>query len=208
MPCTAHTKAKPPNKSKRAAHRPTKFSAELGEEICELVASGWLMKHAARNFGIPPETVCRWVVRHEAFREAYAVARAQRTEIWAEEIIEIADDATRDYTTDEHGNCVFNVENVHRARLRIEGRKWIMARLDPRLWANRPEIRVEDDWSLLSVEEREGGEAQKLIGVAEKQPGPGGEEVPGHPHPLNENPPAARGPFAPVTPQDDRARGR
>ena len=103
------------------------------------------MKDAARHFGIPPETVCRWVVRHEAFREAYAVARVQRTEIWAEEIIEIADDATRDYTTDEHGNRVFNRENVHRARLRIEARKWIMARLDPRLWGYRQEIRVQND---------------------------------------------------------------
>ena len=103
------------------------------------------MKTAARRFGIPPETVCRWVVKYEAFREAYAVARGQRTEIWAEEIIEIADDASRDYTIDEHGNCVFNVENMHRAKLRIEGRKWIMARLDPRLWGNRPEIRVKHD---------------------------------------------------------------
>ena len=137
MPHAVRPKAKPPNKSKRAAHRPTKFSAELGEEICELVASGWLMKHAARNFGIPPETVCRWVVRHEAFREAYAVARTQRSEFWGEEIIEIADDATRDYTTDEHGNCVFNVENVHRARLRIDARRWQMVRLDPRLWGDR-----------------------------------------------------------------------
>src|ERR1051325_1065366 len=120
MPCTAPPKAKPPNEPKRAAHRPTKFTPELGENICELIACGWLMKDAARHFGIPPETVCRWVVKYEGFREVYAAARAQRTEIWAEECIEIADDATRD--TDEQGNCMFNVENVHRARLRIDAR--------------------------------------------------------------------------------------
>jgi hypothetical protein len=140
MPCTAHLGAKPPNKPKRAAHRPTKFTPELGENICELIACGWLMKDAARHFGIPPETVCRWVVRHEGFREAYAAARAQRTEIWGEEIIAIADDAMGDYTTDEHGNCVFNVENVHRARLRIDARRWQMVRLDPRLWGDRQQI--------------------------------------------------------------------
>jgi hypothetical protein len=54
----------------------------------------WLMKDAARHLRIPPEMVCRWVVKHEAFREAYTVARVQRTEIWTEEIIEVADDAT------------------------------------------------------------------------------------------------------------------
>ena len=125
------------------------------------------MKDAARHFGIPPETVCRWVVKHEDFRQAYAVARAQRIEVWAEEIIEIADDATRDYTIDKDGNRIFNHESVHRARLRIEGRKWVMARLDPRLWGNRPEIRVKDDWSLLSVAERE-AKVLDLIGVAKK----------------------------------------
>jgi terminase small subunit-like protein len=145
MPSTAHSKAKPPNRPKRPAHRPSKFTPELGEKICELIACGSLMKNAARHVSISPETVCRWVIKHEGFREAYAVARAQRTEIWAEECIEIADDATRDYTTDEHGNCIFNVENVHRARLRIDARRWQMVRLDPRLWGNCPEIRVKHD---------------------------------------------------------------
>jgi hypothetical protein len=86
------------------------------------------------------------------------LARAQRTEIWAEECIEIADDATRDYTTDKHGNRVFNHESVHRARLRIEARQWQMTRLDPRLWRDRQKMGVKGDCSpLLSVDEREEG---------------------------------------------------
>jgi hypothetical protein len=56
MPRTAHSKAKPPTKPKRPAHRPTKFTPELGEKICELIACGSLMKDAARHVGIPPET--------------------------------------------------------------------------------------------------------------------------------------------------------
>jgi hypothetical protein len=75
MPRTAHSKAKPPTKPKRPAHRPTKFTPELGEKICELIACGSLMKDAARHVGIPPETVCRWAIKHEGFREGYAVAR-------------------------------------------------------------------------------------------------------------------------------------
>ena len=156
MPYTVHPKAKTRATSKRAAHRPTKFTPELGEKICELVACGWLMKDAARRFGIAAETVCRWVVKHEDFRAAYAVARAQRTEIWAEEIIEIADDATGDYPTDKDGHRIFDSENVHRARLRIDARKWQMVRLDPRLWGDRQELTLKDeDWSLLSTEEGE-----------------------------------------------------
>ena len=40
--------------------------------------------------------------------------------LWAEQCIEIAKDATSDYTTDEHGNRVFDQENVHRVKLRID----------------------------------------------------------------------------------------
>ena len=84
MPSTALPGAKPPNKPKRPAHRPTKFSAELGKEICALSASGWSMKDVARYFGISPETVCRWVVRHEGFREVYALAREIAADAMAE----------------------------------------------------------------------------------------------------------------------------
>jgi terminase small subunit-like protein len=91
MPHGVHPKAKPTTKPKRAAHRPSKFTRALGEKICELVACGWLMKDAARHFGISPETVCRWAIKHEAFREAYGVARAERAQFWLEQCIEIAD---------------------------------------------------------------------------------------------------------------------
>src|SRR5215469_11188777 len=33
----------------KPAHRPTKFTADLGERICELMALGWFMKDAARH---------------------------------------------------------------------------------------------------------------------------------------------------------------
>jgi hypothetical protein len=167
MTRTIRPKANTPAGPKRPAHRPTKFTPELGEKICELVACGWLMKDAARQFGIPPETVCRWVVKHADFRQAYTVARAQRTEIWAEECIEIADDAMGDYTTDKHGNRVFNSENVHRARLRIDARKWQMARLDARLWGDRQEIDLKHDWANLTVAERV-RKAMQMLDMAEE----------------------------------------
>ena len=119
--------------------------------------------------------------------------RIERTQVWGEEIIEIADDATRDYTTDQHGNRVFNHESVHRAKLRIEARKWQMARLDPRLWGDRQQIDMKSDWSLLTQEERR-RKANELIATIRdlrappEQPPPliyrpeeaPGDEIPGH----------------------------
>ena len=113
-----------------------------------------MVDEGRRHFGIAPETVCRWRLKHADFREAYTLARRLRTEVWAEECIEIADDASGDYTIDKHGHPIVNTENVDRTRLRIDARKWQMARLDPQRWGNRQEIRVTDDWTQLSGEER------------------------------------------------------
>jgi hypothetical protein len=84
MPHIICPKAKPPTKPKRPAHRPTKFTPELGEHIGALIASGWSMKHAAHHFGIPPETVSRWAIKHEGFREVYALAREIAADATAE----------------------------------------------------------------------------------------------------------------------------
>src|SRR4029079_10284467 len=84
MPHAVHPTAKTPSKLKRPAHRPTKFTPELGEQIGALIASGWSMKDVARYFGISPETVCRLVVRHEGFREIYALAREIAADAMAE----------------------------------------------------------------------------------------------------------------------------
>lgn len=51
----------------------------------------------------------------------------------AEEILEIADDAAGDY--DAEGR--FRPENVQRARLRIDARKWILSKLAPHRYGDR-----------------------------------------------------------------------
>ena len=58
----------------------------------------------------------------------------------ADEIIEIADDARNDWVMRD-GQRVFDRENINRARLRIDARKWLMVRLAPKKWGNRSVIR-------------------------------------------------------------------
>jgi terminase small subunit-like protein len=68
-------------------------------------------------------------------------------------MLEIADDASRDYGPDGK----LNKENVLRARLRIETRQWMIARLDPRLWAEKRQIdaTVATSVAEMSPEQRE-----------------------------------------------------
>jgi hypothetical protein len=53
-----------------------------------------------------------------------------------EEILEIADDASRDTIQTEHGQRADN-EWIARSRLRVDARKWLMARLAPKKYGDK-----------------------------------------------------------------------
>ena len=64
-----------------------------------------------------------------------------------DDILEIADDTSQDYLIDDHAKMVLNNDNINRARLKIDTRKWIICKLVPRVYGNK------DDKSNLSHEE-------------------------------------------------------
>jgi hypothetical protein len=56
---------------------------------------------------------------------------------YAEEIIEISDDGSKDTYIDEKGKQVIDREVIARAQLRIDARKWYAARLAPRKYGDK-----------------------------------------------------------------------
>jgi hypothetical protein len=154
MPHTIRPKAKGPAKGKRPAHRPTKYTPELGLKICDAIAGGLSLTKAAAKFNLPAETVCRWTVRHPDFRQQYMQARETRTDLLAEQILDIADDGGQDWHEDSKGKKKLDREAVLRSRLRVDARQWQMARLDPRLWGDKQSLDVSASIMMLTPEER------------------------------------------------------
>lgn len=83
--------------------------------------------------GLPnEETIYRWVINIEDFSKKYRLAREMQQERHLDELIEIADDPpplTPMGTTDSGA--------VQHARLRIDTRKWAMARLSPKKYGEK-----------------------------------------------------------------------
>ena len=83
----------------------------------------------------------RWLASNQKFRRSYALARECQAEDFAYEILEIADDSSRDYVkktgADGKVTWVFDKEHIARQRLKIKALKWIMARMAPRKYGNR-----------------------------------------------------------------------
>jgi hypothetical protein len=117
--------------------RPTLYSDALGERICELVISGLTLREITKAEDMPGRTtVFKWLARHEEFRDQYARAKELQAELMEEEILEIADDGTNDWRDRQvrDGWVVREVdtEHINRSRLRVDTRKWIMAKRLPK----------------------------------------------------------------------------
>lgn len=88
------------------------------------------------------QTFFRWLRENDKFSEQYARACEERSYMHAEEILEIADDARNDYMEklDDSGNLLgytLNGEHVQRSRLRIDTRKWLMAKQNPKVYGDK-----------------------------------------------------------------------
>jgi hypothetical protein len=83
----------------------------------------------------------RWLAEHQEFRDQYARAREAQADYWAEEIVEIADDGTNDYVDRQNKDGstyeTVNSEHINRSRLRVDTRKWLMARMAPKKYGDR-----------------------------------------------------------------------
>lgn len=60
-----------------------------------------------------------------------------QADLFADEILEIADETGTDLTTDDKGKVTVEHEVVARSRLRVDARKWLMARLAPKKYGDK-----------------------------------------------------------------------
>ena len=131
---------KKPSPKKRKTGRPSLYSDKLAAKICERLAEGETLRSICRDEKMPGKTtVLRWLgdEKNADFRTQYAHAREMQADRFAEEILEIADDGSGDWSTDKDGKKTLDHEHVQRSRLRIDTRKWLMARMAPKKYGDK-----------------------------------------------------------------------
>lgn len=108
--------------------RPSIYSDELADAICEAIAtgqhSGALHRILERRDDFPAEgTVYRWLDEKPAFKEKYLRARERQQHRESDECIVIADEAV----------------DPNKARVQIAARQWRAAKLAPKTFGERVE---------------------------------------------------------------------
>jgi len=134
----------PKSKATSKTGRPSKYSPETVKAICAQLMMGKSLRSICQAEDMPSQTtVYEWLQMHKEFAEKYAHAREIQADTYADEIADIADDATNDWmrtnNPDDEGYRV-NGEHVQRSRLRIDARKWMAGKLRPKKYGDKLDI--------------------------------------------------------------------
>lgn len=131
-----------------AGGRPSKFTQELADEICERISEGESLRRICLSEHMPERrTVFSWLMKpeFEGFQHQYTRARELQAENFADEMNDIADDGSNDYmeNVDDQGAVIgykLNGEHIQRSKLRIDTRKWIASKLKPKKYGDKLEL--------------------------------------------------------------------
>jgi hypothetical protein len=102
--------------------RPTIYTDELAEKICDLLAEGKSMVKACEALGVCRRTVNLWLKKNPEFANMTVEARESYSDDIVDKLIEIAGDETKDY---------------HTRRLLIDSIKWVAGKQRPKKYSEK-----------------------------------------------------------------------
>lgn len=106
--------------------RPSIFSEELALQICERIAGGRSLRSVCLDKDMPAmSTIMDWLNHNEDFSEQYRRACEDRETTHFEEMLTIADEVPP------------SPSEVARAKLRIDTRKWVLSRMNPKRFSDK-----------------------------------------------------------------------
>lgn len=116
----------------------------MWESICARLSDWESLRDICEDEDMPNKSsVFRWLREKVELRDQYARAKEESTDALGEEILDISDDGHNDWMERHYWDDVVWVENkeaIWRSRLRIETRKWLMAKLKPKKYGDKLEL--------------------------------------------------------------------
>lgn len=119
------------------------YSDTEAAELFESMASGETLRAFCRRKEIPHSTCLKWI--NKKYRDQYTRARVDLAYFWADEIVDIADDTSKDYNVDSSGKKTVDNEAIQRSRLKVDTRKWLLSKLIPKEFGESLELKGKVD---------------------------------------------------------------
>ena len=115
--------------------------------IDQIADTGKSLRSVCTENDVKPSTFLRWVAEDKGLAEQYARAMQVRADTHFSEIVEISDTQQIGTveTSKEWGVETKTADMVEHRRLRIDARKWVIARMNPRKYGEKLELAGDKD---------------------------------------------------------------
>ena len=121
--------------------RPTDYNDDLIDDICLRIADGRSVNSICNDADMPSKAIIyRWLDKYPEFVDKYQRAMKQREEFHFDEMLDIADDVLPE------------TAEVARAKLRIDTRKWVLSRMNPKKYGDKADGSEADDDTAQPIE--------------------------------------------------------
>lgn len=124
------TPYKPQRKHRKGANTTGIITEKVQTLICEQIMVGKSLACICRENKITESSVYAMLAKNVFFAEQYARAREIQADLFADEIIEIAD------------KCFATQDDVAKAKLQLDARKWVCSKLHPKKYSERVEADI------------------------------------------------------------------
>lgn len=122
---------------------PTKYSKELADKICKLIATNPVgLTTLIKLHNLPDrQTIYNWLNLYGDFFDNYMQAKKQQAHVIADEMLEVHNDIPTYF--DKDGNEKIDNGMLGRAKLKMEALRWSAARLNPK-WYSEKTVNTDD----------------------------------------------------------------
>ena len=147
--------------TKKKTGRPSKYTPEIAQQMCEMLAEGIPLREICRQEGFPEwRTVYDWMWKDEALGDkgtglstAIAHARDIGYDALAEDCLRIADNPmvsekvtlTEDPKTGKLNRSVIQFDDVNARKLQVETRLKLLAKFNPKKYGDKVQVGGDPD---------------------------------------------------------------
>jgi len=122
-----------------------KQKIQLINTICEKISEGMALRTILKSKDMPDSvTFYKWIDADKNKLKQYVRATSERHNSIFEDIMEIADNQYKDVIITEEGKEITNHNVINRARLRIDSRKWMLSKLEPKKYGEKLDLSSDD----------------------------------------------------------------
>lgn len=126
---------------------PEEVKALIFNTVCDRLSKGETLNAICTGKPIIPphknpdrHTITNWSLKNKEWGDQLHAAGLALLDYWRDQMIDIADDESRDQVPDGKGGFKSDNTSVNRDRLKVDTRKWIMCKLNPGKYGDKVEV--------------------------------------------------------------------